>query len=248
MGEDSAALEIDTRDATSSVVDPPDVAVVASTSNRAVPSRHASASTWDADPPDLVEPARKGSERGHYARLAALLARDEFEFRRVAERLLRESESVAERVAALQVYFDRRLEPRYYLFQTALRMQSLELRVRDYALRQVTTQARRDPLARVACESFLDWCQLPGRSVVPRYRAEAAFAVLRWGRYPELRSRLDYLFAEADAGVMSRAAMALAGSDVPEARFILDRLERTHRTARVRQSIKRARADFAALR
>ncbi|MCA8969350.1 MAG: hypothetical protein KDC95_06185 [Planctomycetes bacterium] len=197
---------------------------------------------FENDAPKAVHP---DSERAYYAAFAEVLQRDEAEFRRIAEQTLSESTSVAQRVAAIRVWHDAPVEPRYRLVETALSMPELDERVRDFALRFASERARRGPDARAALAHFLDRALARGSQIEARYRAEASFALLRWGDAAEIRGRDIYLFAENDPGVVARAATALAASDVPDARFVLDRLERTHPTRQVREAVARARRDAA---
>ncbi|MCB9917580.1 MAG: hypothetical protein H6832_04180 [Planctomycetes bacterium] len=192
---------------------------------------------------DVPKTAHPDSERAYYARFYEVLRRDEAEFRRLAEHTLTESKSVAECVAAIALWHDGPVEPRYRLVETALSSPALDERVRDFALRFVSERARNGRDARTALARFLDRTLAHGSQVEARYRAEASFALLRWGDATEIRGRDIYLFAENDPGVVARAATALAASDVPDARFVLDRLEQTHPARDVREAVARARRD-----
>lgn len=164
-------------------------------------------------------PIRLGTEKDHYQALCALLRRDPDAFRAKVDTVLSSSKEVAERVAALRVWYDNEVSPRLAPFSRVLHAKDPKP-VRDFALRFLVERARRDAAIRQVLAEYVD-----SKPAEPRCRAEALFGVLRWGEDLELHDRWNYLNGEANPGVLSRAMSALRDSDAPAAPTMLAQLQ-----------------------
>ena len=106
--------------------------------------------------------------------------------------------------------------------------------IRDFALRFLTGKAR-EVEARAALARYLD-----AQPAIERHRAEATFAVLRWGSREEIQAGVARLFAESKPGVVSRAAQALVEKGTEQARSILADLCSRHPVDAVRKALESA--------